>query len=536
MASGAGRRRARGGPCGLSTWRCWRVDPSDSDDHRWDGQTALHVCASKGWPNGARALLHAKANPHARDASGRDPTHHAASNANHRVLRVLLANGANPTYAPRSARTALHAAALADAAKCVVLLWEAQAELTAVDEGGKTAAMLSASEGNDLRTLALLCGLSFTQVHWNSRCKDATTMREFKEQREIFKALKSRGPERSKDRKNLSAYVHTLHIERNLQKSFNVQDDYVETHGTPADGIMTDAYELYMFGFRLRRTRFEAEERRRKREKRLQKRLSAAGLARHNREMQQQASAQGPGSVGDRSSAPTSRVEIRGPGGLLRRLSFVRSPRSPRAATDHRSESPSSDSSPTPASPNNGGRSSPTGALARALLSDVDFEEDDLSESPSEIAARYAAGPDLMYEWRTDASSVRKQRVARWRESCVGIEFDQLPLDYGGVEGGELHSGGSPSSSSPSGVEPIVLEPSTSADEPLLLSTRLPTTEELELLLYSVERAKVDDHLVIKQIAPEYVHILPGGGITVAAVEPREGGRYGWRRRRWRRE
>ena len=51
------------------------------------------------------------------------------------------------------------------------------------------------------------------------------------------------------------------------------------------------------------------------------------------------------------------------------------------------------------------------------------------------------------------------------------------------------------SSSSPSGVEPIVLEPSTSADEPLLLSTRLPTAEELELLLYEAsERAKVDDH------------------------------------------
>ena len=104
-----------------------------------EGTTALHVCARRGWADGARFLLHARAEPRAKDAADRDPAFVAARHGHHRVLRILMLNGAKAHAVCRDGQTLLMAAAAAGSVKGLAALWEAGAALHATEAEGRTA-------------------------------------------------------------------------------------------------------------------------------------------------------------------------------------------------------------------------------------------------------------------------------------------------------------------------------------------------------------------------------------------------------------
>lgn len=110
-----------------------------------DGQTALHCAARRGWPDGCRHLLHARADPNARDREGHDACYVAAcaarrGSAHHRVVHTLLINGSNAKWqSPSDGVTAFMAACAAGSVKVAVALWEHRADVHAVDSSGRTA-------------------------------------------------------------------------------------------------------------------------------------------------------------------------------------------------------------------------------------------------------------------------------------------------------------------------------------------------------------------------------------------------------------
>lgn len=459
-----------------------------------DGSTPLHVCAKRGWASGARTLLHSKANPHARDCTGRDACSLAAASSYHRVVRVLLANGANPKLAASSnGRTALMAASLASSVRSVVLLWEAHADLHATDHDGRSAVMLAASEGGDVDTIALLSGLMFTRDLFARRVSSKETARLFKQRSDLARLLSTH---RRVDAKNV---LTSAEMVVSVSQSFGGGADLrEEVHGTPSPE--TQGVGLFMFGVKLNYTRHRAEERAeeraRRREKRLvNKRQSAAGRLERGSFHPQQTHGTNTVSSSPRAESPGLR--------MMRRLSLGwKEP-----AHDGAGTPPVESHDSHERSPNSSGRASPM----MRLLADMDDDGDELSESPSEIAARYATGPELSYEYSTDRDFVRKQRVERWRKAHAALlapTLDALLDDDSeivetadvtdtevGVEGTE-QAGDAPS---------IRLEP-------LLLSTRLPTAEELnELLFETSERARKEGH---REQPPAYAFVKPGGGIT----------------------
>lgn len=163
-----------------------------------------------------------------------------------------------------------------------------------------------------------------------------------------------------------------------------------------------------------------------------------------------------------------------------------------------------------------GGDASVRGCV-RQLLADMD--DDELSETPSEIAARYAAGPENSYLWETDRDFVRKQRVERWRRDAHAalVQHDGEGGDaataagsggMGGMGGADGMGRGMPwaAMGGPrvSTSEVDVTDGGEAAEPlpPLLLSDRRPTAAELEELLYETSERARDEHVVL--VAPTY--------------------------------
>lgn len=106
------------------------------------GATPLHLCAEGNHVQVAEALLKAGADVHAKDRAGRTPLHVAAYWGAAEVARILLAHGAEVNARDEDRQTPLHAATAgnAGAAAVVQILLEAQADRSATDREGKTAA------------------------------------------------------------------------------------------------------------------------------------------------------------------------------------------------------------------------------------------------------------------------------------------------------------------------------------------------------------------------------------------------------------
>jgi cytohesin len=98
-------------------------------------------------------LLSAGADPNARDNEGNTPAHHAASEGNPDILRLLLNQGADPNDSVGfNRRTLLHLAAaqhpLTRSVRVIELLLESGADVNKADRTGETPLHVAASQGH----------------------------------------------------------------------------------------------------------------------------------------------------------------------------------------------------------------------------------------------------------------------------------------------------------------------------------------------------------------------------------------------------
>ena len=472
-----------------------------------DGATPLHICADRNWPDGARFLLHAKADVRARDAQGRDACICAAARSHHRVVRVLLHNG----YPPKSAathglrQTALMAAAQSNSVKSIVLLWEASCDVAATDSLGKTALHIAITQGASAGTVALLAGLSLDSAITNGQKSrlSSTTEGGLMDLREELKLCKESG--RVSDGRMLSGQLTMMNLMQSGLMAGAFLDEMRACVGLPASD--KDEHKLFIWGVALRLRRAEHEERRRRRERKREKKRANQAAA--------EAAARG-------ERHPTSA-----------RLSFVAAPmRAFRAL--------SMDSS----------REAPEGGSPRLLLDqDEDSGDDDdgggSSPSPSEIIARRENARDEAtaskeYAWVDDKDQTRRKRVHHWmawqsRPVAAALGGKQGGISTGENFNGEDETDDGSSSAVAAEAEPAELIPNlgdgdvgrgssldamlgSSGDEedgglegeaggsdaaahpsagrrlsPLMQSTRLPTPDELEILLYETSVRGIEE-------------------------------------------
>ena len=340
-----------------------------------DGTTPLHVCAMRNWQNGARVLLHAKANPRARDAEGRDACLLAARQCNHRVVRELLVNGASAKATSRhGGETALMAAAASSSVKAIAMLYEANAELEARDSKGRTALLVAVQRGASIGTVCLLVGLrANVEVKAN-------------EDRRSYHAIMTE----AYSKEDVQQVVGCVMLDNMANSGLGGVVDTNVVPTAPLDRSATGA-ECFKHGISLRHRCAE-------REARKQTLRKAAERRRRMRSPSPPDAPEGAAEEDGREPAPPAR-------GASPRLSLASAMTSPAAFLKRISV---------------GGGGATTGERA-GLLDGPDTPFDDLdeneSESPSEAAARVAVGPTCRYDWNRDRDFVRKQRIERWARS-----------------------------------------------------------------------------------------------------------------------
>ena len=162
-------------------------------------QTPLHVHAGA-----AHAALPTSAT-HARDASGRDPTHHAAQ-SNHRSLATwrMAPTRLRATYCPRFIA---FMAAMADAAKRV---FGRSGGADAVDEGGKTAAGIPTMKAMIYGRSHCFAVPRLHKLHLQQLMQGCDIHAEYKEQREIWIGARKSREDRIFKRPPLSARTSPL--------------------------------------------------------------------------------------------------------------------------------------------------------------------------------------------------------------------------------------------------------------------------------------------------------------------------------------
>jgi len=119
-----------------------------------DGNTPLHVAASRGHLHVAKLLVESGADANARDRESRAPLHLAALYGHAEVAGLLIGSGADVNAKDARGETPLHlAASHVDVAR---LLVERGAEVNAVDENGYTPLHAAAASDNvDVASLLL---------------------------------------------------------------------------------------------------------------------------------------------------------------------------------------------------------------------------------------------------------------------------------------------------------------------------------------------------------------------------------------------
>jgi ankyrin repeat protein len=120
-----------------------------------DGFTALHLAAFFGHPGIARVLLDCGADVNAESRNGRNlrPIHSAAAHRQPGIslelVRLFLANGADPNPKQEGGYTPLHQAAAHADIKMVELLLEKNAEVNPRTDDGRTPLTLARDNGHD---------------------------------------------------------------------------------------------------------------------------------------------------------------------------------------------------------------------------------------------------------------------------------------------------------------------------------------------------------------------------------------------------
>ena len=120
----------------------------NTKDYR--GQTIAHQTAKYNYGYLLEILLQRQPNVNLSDDNGEAPIHIAAGNGNERIVRLLLAAGADVNAAKLvSGHTALHIAAEAGHLKILRILVDAGADVNAELSGGETPLHLAAEKGHD---------------------------------------------------------------------------------------------------------------------------------------------------------------------------------------------------------------------------------------------------------------------------------------------------------------------------------------------------------------------------------------------------
>ena len=113
-----------------------RADPNAKTNYK-DGSTLLHLAASQGKADVAKALLQGGANVNAKNRNGATALHRAAHDGNNFVIKALLQGGADVNAKDRKGNTPLHlAAANGVHADIQNLLLEAGADPNAKNNAG----------------------------------------------------------------------------------------------------------------------------------------------------------------------------------------------------------------------------------------------------------------------------------------------------------------------------------------------------------------------------------------------------------------
>ena len=453
-----------------------------------DGRTPLHACALRNWPDGARWLLHARANPAARDARGRDAMYVAASRSHHVVLHMLIANGANPHSTTRhESATPLMAAAAAGAPVCVVMLWRClldMEQLEATDVHGRTALRVAIAEGADVGTVALLMGLTHRKSAGGER-----------EMREAMNLLRAVG--RSSDRAALKAVLAVcMLMDSGLVGGLNLPD----VSGLP-DGASLQAEDAFMWGVALRNERVERDHaRQRQKAKREHARRRRAKVVSGSPKTGAMGgsggggSGAGAGSLGRSDEEPYDGIADGDGDG------------------DGGGDGGGADADGSPARPTGGGGSAAAaaagggGMLSRfnqrlraatiqrasgaTLLREDALSDEAESETPSEILARLQLEPGEMAQltpsnFKKDAEL--RRRMHNWQTSSQNVHATPNKEEMGQRVEAEGPADGSmapvPNATAESADgDAASLAPSALAE--LLRTPRLPTAKELELLLY----------------------------------------------------
>jgi cytohesin len=140
-----------------------------------DGNTPLHVAASRGHLHIAKLLVESGADVNARNSEGMTPLHLAALHGHAEVAGLLIESGADVNAKDEHGKTPLHlAASHVDVARILV---ERGAEVNAGDESGYTPLHAAAASGSAEVARLLLergadvsakDGRGFTPLHWAS--------------------------------------------------------------------------------------------------------------------------------------------------------------------------------------------------------------------------------------------------------------------------------------------------------------------------------------------------------------------------------
>jgi len=103
-----------------------------------EGDTPLHLAASRGHQDVVTFLLSLKASVIVTSSSGATPLHHAATEGHHQIVNMLLELGANPNAQNLSGRTPLHEAVVGNHVETQQALANGGAESNIKDREGNT--------------------------------------------------------------------------------------------------------------------------------------------------------------------------------------------------------------------------------------------------------------------------------------------------------------------------------------------------------------------------------------------------------------